>query len=185
MTLNGGKVYGPKGTGVLFVCRGVTLEPVIRGGGQERGLRSGTENVPGIVGFAHALALAQHMREKESARLSLLRDEFFKKLKQVAPDVVVNGGMENRLPNNINIAIPHTDSGELVARFDAKGIAVSARSACGAYDEAPSHVIMAIHRESHFGNVRITLGRGTRKRDLEYVLKVLPDVIKKSSVYDL
>jgi len=105
MTLNGGKVYGPKGIGALFVRRGVVLKPTIYGGGQENGLRSGTENVAGIVGFAKALSIAQAMREKENNRLSVMRDDFFTQLKKILPDAEINGSLTQRLPNNINISI--------------------------------------------------------------------------------
>ena len=183
MTLNSGKIYGPKGIGALFVRRGVTLKPLIYGGGQEAGLRGGTENVAGIVGFAKALSIAQEMREKESKRLSTLRDYFFTKLKDVLPESEINGSLELRLPNNINISIPNTDSGELVARLDAKGIAVSAKSACGANDDETSHVTIALGINENNGSIRLTLGRDTKKSYLDYVLKILPGIIKMSQKY--
>jgi len=183
MTLNGGKIYGPKGIGALFIRRGIELEPIIYGGGQESGLRSGTENVASIVGFAKALSVARTMREKESLRLTILRDDFFAQLKKILPEAEINGSLMQRLPNNINIGIPNVDSDELVARFDAKGIAVSAKSACGASNEDASHVTMALGVKENYGNIRLTLGRGTTKHELNRVIKVLPEIIKTSQEY--
>ncbi len=123
------------------------------------------------------------MREKESKRLSALRDYFFTRLKDVLPEAEINGYLEPRLPNNINFSIPNTDSDELVARLDTKGIAVSAKSACGASDDETSHVTIALGISENNGSIRLTLGRDTKKSYLDYVLKVLPEVVEKTREY--
>jgi len=181
MTLNGSKIYGPKGVGILYKKRGIRLEPLIYGGGQEMNLRSGTENVPGIVGFAKALELAQKDREKESERLTKLRDYFIEEILQRIPRTVLNGSVSERLPNNVNVSF-HGVEGEAVELYlDAKGIACSTGSACTSSSLEPSHVVMALGRPYEYahGSVRFTMGKKTTKQELDYVLKVLPDIIKK------
>ncbi len=175
MSFNAAKIYGPKGVGALYCRRGTDLSPVIYGGGQEGGLRSGTENVPGIVGFDAALTLARSVSEKESARLSELRDFFIKRILGAVPHATLNGGKENRLPNNVNISIPGIRSAELVLRLDAKGIACSSKSACKSSDEEASYVLKSLGKtqEEAEGSIRFTLGRGTRKKDIERAVKAV------------
>jgi len=196
MSINGSKIYGPKGTGCLFVRRGIDIEPMIVGGSQEMGRRAGTENVPLLAGFALALELADKNRVRESARLTKLRDYLiFKILNEVEPrsdrgstsGPVLNGDAILRLPNNINISFPNTDGEMLVLAIDQKGVEVSTGSACTTSETGPSHVIRALSEvqpqtvnvSANSGNLRITLGRSTTKKDLDYLLKVLPGVIKK------
>jgi cysteine desulfurase len=181
MAINGSKMYGPKGIGCLYVCSGIKIEPVIFGGGQEHGLRSGTENIPAIVGFARALEIAEKMRSKENIRLIFLRDWFVAKLLQEVPGALLNGHPTQRLPNNINISIPDIEGEAAVIYLDAKGIFCSTGSACSSASLEPSHVILEIGRSPDLaqGSLRFTLGRATTKKDLEYVLKVLPGVVKK------
>jgi cysteine desulfurase len=181
LTINGSKIYGPKGIGVLYVKKRVNIWPVVLGGGQERGLRSGTENVPVVVGFAEAVKITDDIKEKEILRLTELRNYFIKGLLSKIPGSILNGDEINRLPNNINISIPNIDSEQLVIELDAKGVAVSARSACKSRDYQSSYVIMAIGREPlpNEGGVRFSLGRETTKKDIDYVLKILPEIIQK------
>lgn len=181
MTLNGGKIYGPKGAGAFYVRRGVPIAPMIWGGGQERGIRSGTENVAGAVGLARALAVAEKMKEKESKRLSLLRDRLIASLLKNIPDAILNGDAKERLPNNVNISIPGIESEQLIIELDAKGVAASAKSACKSLDEEPSYVIMALGRDTQGteSGVRLTLGRNTTKNDINAVSKMLPELVKK------
>ncbi len=181
LTINGSKIYGPKGVGALYVKRGTSISPIICGGGQERGLRAGTENVPVIVGFAEAIKSTNKLKEKETTRLTQLRNYFIKGLLANIPSSILNGDEEERLPNNVNISIPNIDSEQLVIELDAKGVAASARSACKSRDYESSYVIIALGRISlsNEGGVRFSLGRDTRKRDIDYVLKVLPKIIKK------
>ncbi|MEK7583143.1 MAG: cysteine desulfurase family protein [Patescibacteria group bacterium] len=173
MTINGAKIYGPQGTGVLFVRRGTRLMPIILGGDQERGLRAGTQNPVLIADFAKALKLAEKKREKESARLINLRDWFIAQL----PDAKLNGDPVQRLPNNINISFDDIDGEMLMLALDLKGIAVSTGAACTVTSTEPSHVLQALHATRDTlhdqGNIRLTLGRSTTKKDLEYTLQVL------------
>lgn len=181
MSLNGSKIYGPKGVGVLYKKRGIKLEPLVYGGGQENNLRSGTENISGIIGFAKALELAQSNREKESKRLIKLRDYFIKNILEKIPESILNGSQNNRSPNNINISIRGVEGESMVLYLDAKGIACSTGSACSSDSLDPSHVIMAIERHPEYahGSLRFTMGKQTKKEDLDYVLRVLPEVVKK------
>lgn len=190
LAINGSKIYGPKGVGCLYAKKEIKLEPLIFGGGQERGLRSGTENIPAIVGFAKALELAEKMRVKESARLVKLRDWFIVKLKKEIPDAVLNGSPGQtdrtghptlRLPNNINTSIPGIEGEAAVIYLDAAGVYCSTGSACSSVSLEPSHVILELGRSPDLaqGSLRFTLGRSTTKKDLERVLKALTNVLRK------
>lgn len=180
LTVNGSKMYGPKGTGVLFVRRKLKLEPIVYGGGQERGLRSGTLNVPGIVGLAKAFEIAQARKERESERLTALRDQLIVGLLQI-PKTRLNGHPCERLPNNVNVSFFGAEGEAMVLYLDAKGIQVSTGSACASAKLDASHVIRAlgVPSESAHGSVRFSLGRSTTKRDIETVLAVVPGVVKK------
>ncbi len=181
MTLNGSKIYGPKGVGMLYKKRGIKIDPMVVGGGQEMGLRSGTENVSGIVGFGEALELVQKNKEKESKRLIGIRDYFIDKLLKTIPNSVLNGSREDRLPNNVNISVRGVEGEAMVLYLDAKGVACSTGSACTSDSLEPSHVIRAIgmgHEYAH-GSLRFTMGKETTKKEVDYVLKILPDIILK------
>ncbi|MCF7835823.1 MAG: cysteine desulfurase [Candidatus Marinimicrobia bacterium] len=180
MSLNGSKIYGPKGIGILYKKRGVKIEPLIYGGGQENNFRSGTENIPAIVGFAKALELAQKTREKELEKQTKLRDYFIENILKM-PDTVLNGSQEDRLPNNINVSFRGVEGEAIVLYLDAKGISCSTGSACNSDSLEASHVIRAIKRDSKYsnGSVRFSMGKSTTKQDIDYVLEVLPGVIKK------
>jgi cysteine desulfurase len=181
LTLHGSKIYGPKGIGMLFVRQGVRLQPIIFGGGQEMGLRSGTENVGLIVGLAKALEIADEGREEEGARLRELRDYFISEVQKRIPKVVLNGHAIKRLPNNINVSILDVEGEAVLLYLDNEGISVSTGSACTSTTLDPSHVILAlgVPYEYAHGSIRFTLGRKTTKEDLDYVLDVLPGVIQK------
>ncbi|PIR67143.1 MAG: cysteine desulfurase NifS [Parcubacteria group bacterium CG10_big_fil_rev_8_21_14_0_10_36_14] len=181
LTLNGSKIYGPKGVGTLFVKKSIKLQPLIFGGGQESGLRGGTESVPSIVGLAKALELAQAEKEKESVRLIKLRDYFIKELLGQIRGAELNGDIKFRLPNNINISIPRVEGEAMVLYLDSKGIYCSTGSACSSSSLKPSHVLLAIGRshEMAHNSLRFTLGRDTKKSDLDYVIAVLPEIVKK------
>ena len=183
LTLNGSKIYGPKGVGVLFKRRGVNVAPLILGGGQERGLRSGTENVPAIVGMAMALALVQFGREKESKRLERLRNYFWQKIKTKIKDAQLNGpvlSLRNRLPNNLNFRFPNIEGETLVLYLDEYGIVSATGSACASDSLESSHVLQAIGLSDAEArdSVRFTLGKTTTKQEIDYVLKYLPSVIR-------
>ena len=161
-----------------YVRRGINLRPILYGGRQERGLRSGTENVPAIAGFAAALTLCAKLREKESTRLAKLRDYFIRKLLTL-PDTILNGSVTARLPNNINVSFIHADSEFVVLNLDAHGVLAASGSACSAHEKPASHVITALGGLAE-NAVRFTLGRETKKGDLDYVLKILPDILKRA-----
>lgn len=179
MTIDGQKIYGPKGVGALFIKRGVLLEPIIFGGGQERGLRSGTENVPLIVGLAKAFEIAGKNKSKNSERLSKLRDYFIKKIEEKIPQSVLNGDRVQRLPNNINISIPGIDPEFIVLQLDEKGIVCSTKSAC-LKDEFASYVIEALGGDKKYAqsSLRFSIGLETTKKDIDYVVKVLTESVK-------
>lgn len=181
LVINGSKIYGPKGIGCLYARGKIKLEPIIAGGGQEKGLRSGTENIPAIAGFAKALEIAEGMREKENERLTKLRNWFIKEIMVAIPDAVLNGHATLRLPNNINVSIPGIEGEAAVIYLDARGICCSTGSACSSVSLEPSHVILELGRSLDLaqGSLRFTLGRKTTKKHLEYVLKVLAEVVGK------
>ena len=185
LTLNGSKIYGPKGIGLLYVKDGVKLQPLLYGGEQERKLRPGTENVPAIAGLAEALKIADKDREKESARLVKLRDYFINRLLGEIPKTVLNGHPAQRLPNNINVSILDAEGESIVLYLDEAGVACSTGSAYTSENLEPSHVIMALgkpHAYAH-GAMRFSLGRSTTKKDVDFVMKVLPDIIKKLRMF--
>ncbi|MBI5413587.1 cysteine desulfurase [Candidatus Peregrinibacteria bacterium] len=180
MTVNGSKMYGPKGVGFLYKRNGVKLSPLLYGGGQEKRLRSGTENIPGIIGLAKAFAIAQKEREKESARLIKLRDMFIAGILESIPKVVLNGHASKRLPNNINVSVLDIEGEGIILYLDEYGIAASTGSACTSADLEPSHVILALGRPYEFAHasLRFTLGRRNTKTDIKYALSVLPDIVR-------
>jgi cysteine desulfurase len=180
MTLNGSKLHGPKGTGILYKRSGVPMHPLLHGGGQEGGVRSGTENVAGIVGFARALSLTQEDREKESKRLVTLRDHLIQGIQKI-PDVALNGHPTQRLPSHVSATFKGVDSEALLIALNEYGIYASFGSACASKKIGPSHVIIAlgVPEKKAQGTLRFTLGKYTTKEDIVYVLKVLPDVVKK------
>lgn len=177
VTFNGSKIYGPRGAGVLYVRNGVKLPPLIMGGGQEHGLRAGTENLPAIAGLAKAIELIDR---GEFARLSELRDFFISELTLAMPDVRVNGALgRDRLPNNVSVSFPGLDSENLLIELDKYGIRAGSGSACTARSVQPSHVLKALGVKKPYldGALRFSLGRQTTKKDIQRILKILPKVI--------
>ena len=177
MSLNSGKIYGPKGAGMLYSRRGVKINARQFGGGQEGGLRAGTENVAGIVGFAAALELAQEEKTKESARLRKLTNYFWKKIQKNFSNAKLNGPElgESRLPNNLNITFPGLDGEQMVLYLDAEGVMCSTASACDALSDEPSHVLCALQIPSSDvrSTLRFSLGRSTTKADIDYTIGAL------------
>jgi len=181
MSFNAAKIYGPKGVGVLFIKKGTPLQKIMYGGDQERGLRPGTENVGGAMALASALEAVEKIKVKEVKRLTKLRDYFFKELKKINFDFVINGDLKNRLPNNINITIPNIPSDLLVIELSERGIMAAAKSACKAGDGKASYVIEAINpkiKETD-GSLRFTLGRDTTKADINFAIKSLTQILLK------
>lgn len=179
MTLNGGKIYGPKQSGVLYVSSKVALQPVIRGGGQERNLRSGTENVAACVGFARALEITQAKRHSEIERLQKLQTLGYRLIAEKLPSAVINGSQKHRLPNNIHLTLPGQDNERLLVELDEKGILAAAGSACSASDDEPSHVLraMGISDADAQASLRITMGRATTESDLQTLVDVLAELL--------
>ena len=180
LTLNGAKIYGPKGMGLLYVRRAVKIEPLFRGGGQEKNYRSGTENVPGIIGLAKALEIIQEEKDAENARLTVLRDRLIQGLLTV-PKTVLNGHPTDRLPNNVNISFLDIEGEAAVLYLDAEGVYISTGSACASLSLDPSHVILAtgLSYEAAHGSLRFTLGRATTAQDIEHVIAVMPGIVER------
>ena len=179
MTLNGGKIYGPKQSGLLYLKSSVKLQPLIMGGGQERNLRSGTENVPAIIGFATALDKAQSLRHEEAKRTLQLRDDFISDLTRAIPGITINGSIKQRLPNNIHVSLPNIDNERLLIQLDAHGILAAAGSACSASSNQPSHVLKAIGKSDleARSSLRFSLGRQTMSSELKHVAQVMAKLI--------
>lgn len=180
LTINGSKIYGPKGAGVLYKKDSVILEPLLHGGGQEFGLRSGTENVPAIVGFAKALELAQKSREEETKRLTKLRDTLIKGLLKI-PKSRLNGHPNLRLPNNVNITFLDVEGEAMLLHLNERGVCASTGSACASHSLEPSHVLKAIglSYEGAHGSIRFTLGKDAKQKDIQYVIKIMPGIVEQ------
>lgn len=178
MTINAGKIYGPKQVGALYVRAGVRLQPQVLGGGQEWGVRSGTENVAGIIGFAKALDIAQENRELEARRLAELQQLAFDLIQQKLPNAVINGA-KHRLPNNIHTTLPGQDNERLIMAMDEAGIQAAAGSACSASNEEPSHVLkaMGISDEDAQASLRLTMGRTTTKNSITKAVNTLAHLV--------
>ena len=180
LTINGGKMYGPKQSGILYVKSGVILVPQIDGGGQEWGLRSGTENVANIVGFTEAFGVAQASRKDESHRLEYLRDYLIGKIEQDFPTFLINGTLKHRLPNNVNFSIPDVDGERLVMMLDEVGVQCATGAACSAQSDESSHVIKALGRSEQEakGSIRLSFGRGTTKEEIDEFYVRFCEVVK-------
>lgn len=180
LSLSAHKINGPKGSGALYIRRGLGLRPVIEGGGQERNRRSGTENVAGIVGLGQAAQLAMETMEEESARLKALAKKLTDGVLQI-PETILTGDPENRLPGACSFAISAIEGESLVLYLDMEGICTSTGSACSTGSLDPSHVLMAIglsHEVSH-GSLRVTLGRFNTEEEVDYIIETLPKVVEK------
>lgn len=182
LSLSSHKFRGPKGAGVLYLRRGVPFLAQMDGGGQERQRRSGTENVPGIVGTAVALEIAQRERESYAATCGRLRDRLIEEVTRAIPRVTLNGHAERRLPNNASLAFEGADARLLVELLNEQGIACSAGSACAAQVVEPSHVLMAmgLPLERALGTVRFSLSAETTGAEIDRLLAVLPDAVERA-----
>lgn len=181
LSLSSNDMYGPKGVGTLYVRRGTKLVAVDQGGGQENGLRSGTENIPGIVGMGKAAELAKKEMASESKRLIGIRDKLIKGVTDSIPYSFLNGHSTDRLPNNANLRFSYIEGESLILGLDMNGIQVSSGSACTSKTLQPSHVLTAIglpHEEAH-GSLVFTLGKQNNPEDVDHVLEVLPGVVKR------
>jgi len=174
-------MYGPRGVGALYVKTGTRIQPIIQGGGQEKGLRSGTENIPAIVGMGKAAEIAVAEMKPEGERLSKLRDKLIKGMLETIPSSFLNGHPTQRLPNNANVRFSYIEGESLILSLDMLGIACSSGSACTSKTLEPSHVLLAIglkHEEAH-GSLLFTLGKQNTEEDVDYVVNALPDIVKR------
>lgn len=181
LTLSSNDMYGPKGVGALYIKQGVNIEPLVHGGGQERGLRSGTENLPGIVGFGKAAELVKTEMPAESERLIRLRDRLIKGLLDAVPVSFLNGHPTQRLPDNVAVRFSYIEGESILLSLDLQGVSASSGSACTAKTLEPSHVLLAIglkHEEAH-GSLLCTLGKQNSVEDIDYVINVMPDIVKR------
>ncbi|MDD3175084.1 MAG: cysteine desulfurase family protein [Candidatus Nanoarchaeia archaeon] len=180
MTLNGSKLNGPKGVGVLYIKKGIELEPLIYGGGQENNLRSGTENVPLIVGFAKALEIARENRVENYRHVLKLSKKLTRGLFKI-PNCQINGSTERRLPNNVNFSFLNVEGEALILLLNEEGIYVSTASACSSKSLEPSHVLMAIglKPEVAHGSLRFTLNWFNTEEEVEYVIQKVTEVVNK------
>ncbi len=190
LSLSAHKFYGPKGVGALYVRRGVRLDPLINGGGQERNRRAGTENVAGIVGLATALELAIAEIDSVTEHLRPLQDKLITRVLGVVPHTRLNGHREQRLPGNVSLCFEFIEGESLLLNLDMHGIAASSGSACTSGSLEPSHVLLALglpHEIAH-GSLRLTLGKDTTEAEIDTVVEVLPGIVDRlrqmSPLYD-
>lgn len=181
LAISGHKLYGPKGVGVLYVRQGTRIAPLIHGGGQERGLRSSTENVPGIVGLGRAAEIAGAEMAAEAEHVTRLRDRLADGLLQRIPQVRLNGHPVRRLPNNVNVSVASVEGEALAVSLDQEGIAASTGSACSSETMEASHVLraMGVPVELARGSVRFSLGRDTTEADIDHVMEAFPRIVGK------
>lgn len=181
LSLSSNDLYGPRGVGALYVKAGTRIQSIIQGGGQERGLRSGTENVAGIVGMGAAADVAQRELSQDAARLTRLRDRLIHGLIDAIPEAYLNGHPTQRLPNNVNVRFSYIEGESLLLSLDMEGVAASSGSACASKTLEPSHVLLATglrHEEAH-GSLLFTLGRQNIVDDIDHVVEVMPDIVKR------
>ena len=180
LALSGHKLHAPKGIGLLFIRKGVLIDNLIDGGGQERGKRAGTENVAAIMGFAKAMQIASENIEERGAKTKILRDKLIDNILKIE-HTRLNGDRENRLPGNVNISIEGIEGESLLLSLDMLGICASSGSACTSGSLDPSHVLLAlglVHATAH-GSLRISLSDETTEEDVDYILEVLPGIVER------
>ena len=181
LSISSNDMYGPRGIGALYVKQGTKIEPIIQGGGQEMGLRSGSENIPEIAGFGKAAELARERISDDSTRLTSLRDKMIKGVLANVPESYLNGHPRSRLPNNVHLRFSGVEGESLLLNLDEKGISAATGSACSSKTLEPSHVLMGIRLnevEAH-GSLLLTLGRENTEEEVEYVVQVLPEVVTR------
>jgi cysteine desulfurase len=180
MTMNAHKLYGPKGVGGLYIRQGIHLEPLLHGGGHEFGLRSSTENVPGIVGFAKAVELREHEMEPERRRIAAFREQLIHELLQM-PETYLNGHRTQCLPNIANFRFAYIEGEALLLLLNDAGIAASTGSACSSGSGEPSHVLLALGLppEEIHGSLRISLGKHNTQQDIRYLIETIPPLVER------
>jgi cysteine desulfurase len=181
LSLSGHKLYGPKGVGALYVKRGTRLQPVMHGGGHERRLRSGTENVPGIVGLGEAITLATERLPEVRPRLEALRDRLGRGVVELIPEVTYLGHPTQRLPGNVAFSVRYVEGESMLLQLDAQGFMVSSGSACASGSLEPSHVVLALGlaaEEAH-GSMRVSLGKENTEEEVDAFLDAFPPIVDK------
>ena len=181
LSMSAHKFYGPKGVGALYVRDGIEFERIQDGGHQEKNKRSGTENVPGIVGLGKAIELIYKNFDEYNNKLKALREYYFSQIEKRIKDIKINGDRENRLPGNANISFKGVDAQELLLYLDARGICASAGSACTSGSSTPSHVLVAIGLDEELAgsSLRVTFGIDNTKDDVDYLVESLVEIVKK------
>lgn len=181
LSISGHKIYGPKGVGALYIKNGTPIEPLFDGGEQENGFRSGTHNVPCVVGLAKAIEIISRNKNKESIRIKKIRNYLIERVLKEIPESSLNGSRLNRSPNNCNFRFKNIEGESLVLMLDAEGIACSTGSACSSSSLEPSHILLALGlkpEEAH-SSLRITLGRFTTKREIDFTINKLKQTVNK------
>ena len=181
LTISSNDIYGPKGVGALYIKKGISIEPIILGGGQERALRSGTENVAGIIGFAKAAEIAGKEMQRHSERISNLRDDLIRGLIDPIPYSYLNGHPTQRLPDNVSIRYSFIEGESILLSLDINGVFASSGSACAAKTLQPSHVLLALglQPEEAHGSLMLTLGRENTQEDVDKLKSVMPDIVRR------
>ena len=181
LSISAHKIYGPKGVGALYIRRGLVITNLLHGGAQEYRKRSGTENLPGIVGFGKACELAEKSLESHIKKITELRDYFLSGIMSNIPDVEINGSMEHRLPGNLNLVFNYIEGEAMLLYMDLRGIYASTGSACSSASFTPSHVLqaMGVPIEKAYSSIRFTIGDFTTKEDIDYAVKEITEIVEK------
>jgi cysteine desulfurase len=181
LSMSGHKIYGPKGVGAIYIRKGTRITSWSHGGSHERSRRAGTENVPGIVGLAKTVEIAQRDMEQQSQQMKNLTEAFYQKVTHAIPDVILNGHLEKRIPNTLNLSFKAVEGESVILSLDLKGVAVASGSACTSGTLEPSHVLsaMGISPEIAQGAIRFSFGRENTMEDVEYVVGVLPEIVSR------
>jgi len=181
LSMSGHKFYGPKGVGLMYLRKRTRISPLLHGGGQEKGRRAGTHNVPGIVGMAKALELASERMADDAAREAQLRDRLWAGLQANIESIYLNGDLTHRLAGNLNVRLDGIEGESMILMLDMEGICVSSGSACTTGSLEPSHVLLAlgIPQENAHGSLRVTLGRSTTTEDIDHFITVFPPIVAR------
>lgn len=181
LSMSGHKIYGPKGAGAIYIRKGTRMTSWSHGGHHERSRRAGTENVPGIVGLAKTVEIAQRDMEQQSQQMKNLTEAFYQKVTHAIPDVILNGHLEKRIPNTLNLSFKAVEGESIILSLDLKGVAVASGSACTSGTLEPSHVLsaMGISPEIAQGAIRFSFGRENTMADVDYVVGILPEIVSR------
>jgi cysteine desulfurase len=181
VTLSSNDIYGPRGVGALYLKKGVRVNPIIIGGGQERGIRSGSENIPGIVGFAKAAEIMKIEIRDEARKLKSFRDKLIKGVLETIPKSYLNGHPERRVPHNAHFRFDYIEGESLILSLKDENVAAATGSACSSRTLEPSHTLIAmglLHEEAH-GSLVVSLGRYTQEQDIDKLIEILPNIVKR------